>query len=402
MKRFFVAILIVMVWVAASDARPAGHKKAEPAKKQTATGGRASEKGKEPAPPYKAFIVVEANTGKVIEGENEHEKRPPASIAKLMVACIVMERLATGSVKLTDPITITKEASKIGGSQVYLKEGETFTLEELMKAMMIHSANDAAYAISEHIAGSQEEMVALMNEKAKTLGLNDTEFQSVHGLPPAKGQKEDLTSCYDLALLAREVLKYPKLIQWTSTKEDTFRDGKFILTNTNKLLTKYPGTDGLKTGFYGESGFNIVATAKKNDMRFIAVIMGSPSGVIRDNAAMEKLKKAFSQYKMLTIVKKGEVIDKDISLRDGKYKRVKGVTAKDFQYAMSVNKKGAVKKEISVFEKVPGEIKEGQKLGEVIIKMDDAVIGKVDIVSPVYIPKANLFTRFIRRLGLNI
>ena len=141
-----------------------------------------------------------------------------------MVACIVMEKLATGAVKLTDQIIVSKNASNIGGSQVYLKEGETFTLEELMKAMMIHSANDAAYAISEHVAGSIDDMVRLMNEKAKILGMKNTEFHSVHGLPPEKGEKEDLTTCNDLAILAREILKYPKIIEWTGTVTDSFQE----------------------------------------------------------------------------------------------------------------------------------------------------------------------------------
>ena len=239
-------------------------------------------------------------------------------------------------------------------------------------------------------------MVKLMNEKAKLLGLTDTEYHSVHGLPPAKGEKEDLTSCNDLAILAQELLKYPKLMEWTSTKTDSFRDGKFVLTNTNKLLTKFSGTDGLKTGYYRESGFNIVVTAKRGELRFIAVVMGSPSGKIRDDVAMEKLKKAFSQYKMLNVVKKGEVVDKDVFLVDGKYKNIKGVAEKAFLYPVPVDKKGTVKKEVFLPEKIKGEIREGQKLGEMVIKLDNDVIGKVDIVSPVYIPKANLFTRFIQ------
>ena len=362
----------------------------------------AAHQKKEAEPPYKAFLIVEANGGKTIDGANVREKRAPASITKLMVAYVVMERIATGSIKLTDRVTVSKEASKIGGSQVYLKEGEVFTLEDLMKAMMVASGNDAAYAISEYVAGSKDEMIRLMNEKAKMLGLADTVFYSVHGLPPAKGEHEDQTSCNDLAVLARELIKYPKLMEWTSIQSDTFRDGKFTLTNTNKLLGKFPGTDGLKTGYYRETGFNIVATAKRGEMRFIAIIMGSPTGKIRDAAAMEKLQKAFAQYKMLNIVKKGEVIEQDVFLVDGKYRKMKGVTGKSFLYPMAVDKKGTVKKEILLPDKVKGEIREGQKLGELVIKLDNEVIGKVDIVSPVFVPKANLFTRFIRRLGLNI
>jgi len=390
-------MLVVIFCATLAEGRLSSRKKQMFPKKPTVT-----KQVKEPEAPYKAYIVVEANSGKVLEGENIDVKRPPASITKLMVACVVMEKLATGGVKLTDRITVSKNAANIGGSQVYLKEGESFTLEELMKAMMIHSANDAAYAISEHTAGSIDGMVELMNEKAKILGMNNTEFHSVHGLPPEKGQKEDLTTCSDLAVLSRETIRYPKIIEWSGTVTDTFRDGKFVLTNTNKLLTKLPGTDGLKTGFYDEAGFNIVATAKKDNIRFIAVVMGSPSGKIRDSIAMEKLKKAFSQYKMLNIVKKGEMIDKDVFLIDGKYKKVKGVAERDFLYPMPVDKKGAVQKEMLLPEKIKGEVREKQKLGEMVIKLDNQVIGRVSIISPVYVPKANLFTRFIRRLGLNI
>ncbi len=387
----FIALSLCLVgYTAQAEARNASVKKA-PARQS-----------REAEPPCKSFIVVEAQGGKMIDGSNINEKRAPASITKLMVAYVVLGRLATGGIKLTDKITISKEASKIGGSQVYLKEGEVFTLEELMKAMMVASGNDAAYAISEYVAGSKDEMVNLMNAQAKALGLADTEFHTVHGLPPAKGEKEDTTSCSDLAVLARELLKNPRVLEWTSIQRDTFRNGTFVLTNTNKLLGKFAGTDGLKTGYYSQTGFNIVATAKRGDIRFIAVVMGSPTGKVRDSLTMEKLQKAFSQYKMMNVVKKGEVIDQDIFLVDGKYRKMKGVTEKSFLYPMEVDKKGAIMREVLLPERIKGEIKEGQRLGELVVKLNGQVIGKVNIVSPVYVPKANLFTRFIRRLGLNI
>ncbi len=395
MRKLFAVLIIASLCLAGTGyAAPAANagKKSPPAAKKT----------KQADVPYKAFIIVEADGGKMIDGADVHERRAPASITKLMVAYVVLNKLATGTIKLTDTVTVSKKASQIGGSQVYLKEGETFTLEQLMKAMMIASGNDAAHAISEYVAGSKDEMIKLMNAQAKTLGLNDTEFYSVHGLPPSKGEKEDQTSCHDLAILARELIKNPKILEWTSIQTDTFRDGKFVLTNTNKLLGKFPGTDGLKTGFYSQAGFNIVATAKRGDMRFIVVVMGSPSGKVRDMSAMEKLQKAFAQYKMISVVKKGEVIERDVFLVDGKYRKMKGVTEKGFLYPMDINKKGAITKEIVLPERVKGEIKEGQKLGELVMKLDNRVIGRVNIVSPVYVPKANLFTRFIRRLGLNI
>jgi serine-type D-Ala-D-Ala carboxypeptidase (penicillin-binding protein 5/6) len=382
----------------------AAHGKTAP--KKNAHAGKTARQAKvqaEKAEPYKAYIVVEAGSGKVLEEENSKAKRPPASVTKLMVADIVMEKLAKGEIKLTDKITASKEASKIGGSQVYLKENEEFTLEELMKATLVASGNDAAYAIAEHVAGGKDEFVRLMNEKAKALGMADTEFHSVHGLPPSKGQEEDLTTCSDLAILARDLLKYPKVLEWTSLKTEGFRDGKFVMNNHNKLLISMPGVvDGLKTGFYRETGFNVVATGKKNELRFIVVVMGSPTAKIRDGFAAERFKKAFSQYKVLNLVKKGEVIDKDIFLEDGKYRKIKGVALTNLTYPLPNDKKAAIKKEMAIPEKISGEVKENQKLGELIVKLDDEIIGKVDIVSPVYVPKANLFTRLIRKLGLNI
>ncbi len=396
MKKCFIVVLIILVFATLADARPAAKKKGNAPTKQAAKAKAVK------AEPYKAFIIVEAGTGAVIESENERARRAPASVTKLMVALVVLEKIQKGEVKLTDQITATKEASKIGGSQVYLKEGEVFTLEEMMKAIMIASANDASYAVAEHVGGSREGFVNLMNEKAKALGMADTEFHSVHGLPPSKGDKEDLTTCNDLVILAREALKYPKLLEWTSVKSEGFRNNTFIMNNHNKLLTKMPGVDGLKTGYYSETGFNVVVTVKRNDLRFIAVVMGSPSAAIRDNMAMEKLKKVYGRFKVVNVVKKGELVDKDVMLDDGKYRKVKGVAAASFLYPVAIDRKGTVKKDIVLPERIKGEIKEGQKLGELVIKFENEQIGKVDIVSPVYIPKANLFTRMIRKLGLNI
>ncbi|MBP8626672.1 MAG: D-alanyl-D-alanine carboxypeptidase [Syntrophorhabdales bacterium] len=395
MKRLIVIALALIFCASFAHARAAVH--GTPHKKNQ----QASAQKK--VAPYKAFIVTEATTGKMLEGENIHEKRPLASITKLMLTYVVIDKLNKKEINLTDKITVSKEASKIGGSQVYLKEGEVFTLEDMMKAVLIASGNDAAYTVAEFVAGSKDEFVGLMNEKAKALGMNDTEFYSVNGLPPSKGEKEDVSSCHDLAILARELLKYPKIIEWTSTSREEFRNGRFIMNNHNKLLAKMPGiVDGLKTGYYREAGFNIVATGQKNGLRFIVVVLGSPSAKIRDEIAIEKFKRAFSQYRIINLVKKGEVIDKDIFLIDGKYRKIKGVANASFSYPVTNDKKDLIKKEIDVQEKVKGEVREGQKLGEVIIRLDNNVIARVDIVSPVYVPKANLFTRFIRRLGLNI
>jgi serine-type D-Ala-D-Ala carboxypeptidase (penicillin-binding protein 5/6) len=396
LRVFTTLLLIILLSVCLTEARGTPQKKGAPPVKGQA---RAAKEAPETC---KAFALMEASSGKTIEGENVTMKLPPASITKLMVALIVMEKLAKNEIKLSDPITVSKAASRIGGSQVFLKEGEIFTLEELMKAMMISSANDAAYAIAEHLGGSKEEFVKLMNERAKSLNMAESEFHSPHGLPPSKGEAEDLVSPKDLLILSSELLRYPKILEWTSTKSEGFRGNTFTLNSTNKLLGSMPEVDGLKTGYYRQAGFGIVATAKRGDLRFVAAVMGCPTSKERNRFVAEKLKSAFARYRMVQVVRQGEVIDKDIPLEDGKFRKTKGVAAKAFSYPLPTGKKEILRKEIVVPAKIKGEIREGQKLGEIVIYFDKDVIGKVDIVSPVYIPKANVFTRLVRKLGLNL
>ena len=401
MKKCLVVVFIILFCTGLVYGRQVSHKKLRAPKKTTAH-TKAAKAIIVKEEPFKAYLVMEARSGKVLEGENIHLKRAPASVVKLMVAYVVLEKLSKGEVKLTDSITISKESSKIGGSQVYLKEGETFTLEQLMKAVMVASANDGADAVAEHIAGSKEAFIQLMNQKAKTLNLNDTEFHSVHGLPPSKGQQEDLSSCNDLAVLARELLKYPKILEWSSIKSEGFRNGQFIMNNHNKLLLRMPEVDGLKTGYYRETGFNIVATAVRNDLRFIVVVLGSSHARTRDNFVSEKVKSSFARYKTLDLVKKGEIIDKEIILPDGEPGKIKGIAGANFSYSIPIDKKGTASREPRITEKLKGEIKRDQKLGELIVKFDNEVLGKVDIVSPVAVQKANLFKRLIRKLGIHI
>ena len=401
MKKCLVIGLIILFWAGLVQGRPVAHKNVRASKKaaaQVKTTKTAAVKEE----PYKAYLVMDARSGKVLEGENMRLKRAPASVVKLMVAYVVLDKLSRGELKLTDTITISKDNSKIGGSQVYLKEGETFTLEQLMKAVMVASANDAAHALAEHISGSKDAFIALMNQKAKALNLADTEFHSVHGLPPSKGQQEDLSSCSDLAVLARKLLKFPKILEWTSIKTEGFRNDQFTMNNHNKLLFRMPEVDGLKTGYYRETGFNIVATAVKKDLRLIVVVLGSSRARTRDNFVLEKFKTVFSQYKTLDLVKKGEIIEKEIILTEGEPGKIKGVAGANISYSIPIDKKGTVTREIRVAEKLNGEIKQGQKLGELVVKFDNEIAGQVDIVSPMAVSKANWFKRVIRKLGIRL
>jgi len=399
MRRWILVLVLLLFTVTPAHGRTAPQKKARPQSPAPQAQTKETQNQEEP---YKAYVVMEGSTGKILEGANTHLRWPPASITKLMIALLVMEKLSANEIKLTDTITASRDASKMGGSQVFIKEGETFTLEELMKAMLVASANDAAYAIAEFIAGSKDKCVDLMNEKAKALNMADTEFRSVHGLPPSKGEEEDLTSPEDLATLARHLVKHRKLLEWTSARSEPFRDSTLVMINHNKLLGKMSSIDGLKTGFYRKCGYNIVATAKKGDLRLIVVVMGSPAAKVRDEMVEEKVKKYLPLYEMVPIVKKGETIDRQIVLTEATQRKLKGIASDGFSYPVLIKMKSSIKKEINLPEKVGGEIKQGQKLGELVVKLDEEVIGKVDIVSPTAIPKAGFFSRWLRKLGISL
>lgn len=397
MKKWLIALLLGALVISPGWAKePVSKKKAPPAKAVKTPVPKPAAKpapAPEPQEPYKAFIVVEAHTGRILEGENTHLALPPASITKLMLAAVVLDKLDSGQIKLDDRVTVSAEASGMGGSQVFLKPGESFTLEEMMKAVMVASANDAAYAVAEFAAGSREAFVELMNKKAEKLGMTDSRFYSMHGLPPSAGQEPDLSSCADLALLARELLNRPKLLEWTALKTEPFRDGTLVMQNHNRLMNRFAGMDGLKTGFYREAGYSLVATAKRNNLRLIAVVMGSPAAKVRDGVADEKLKKYFSLLELATVIKKGDAVDKQVALPDGKQKSIAPVAAADFAFPLARDKKKLLTKDIDLPDQVKGEVKQGQRLGEMVIRFNNEVVGKVDLISPVHVPKAGFFSR---------
>jgi serine-type D-Ala-D-Ala carboxypeptidase (penicillin-binding protein 5/6) len=248
-------------------------------------------------PAYIGAIVVDAASGRTLFEDQADAAGHPASVVKLMDMLIILERIEAGTVKLTDPVTITAEASQIGGSQVYLKEKEVFSVDELLYAMMIQSANDAATALAIHVAGSKDAFVDLMNQHAQGLGMRSTLFHSVHGLPPGKGQEHNVSSARDLAVLSLALLKHPDILRYTSARERPFRPSAkepFIMRTHNHLLGYFDGCDGLKTGYYTEGGYTIVATAQRNGTRVVAVVVGSPTRPERDAKAKELLTRGFA------------------------------------------------------------------------------------------------------------
>lgn len=243
--------------------------------------------------PYIGAIVVDADTGRVIFDDNADGIGYPASVVKLINMLIILERVQQGTIRLTDTVTVTAESVNVGGSQANLRRKETFSIDDLLYALMIKSANDAATALAIHVAGSKVAFIELMNKKAKELGMTSTHFNSVNGLPPPQGRPPDKATARDLSLLARAVLKYPVALRYTSTKFYAFRKGEFDMNNHNHLLGVVEGCDGLKTGYFSKAGYSIVATAQQNNVRLIAVVLGSRYRQTRDRQAKALLAESF-------------------------------------------------------------------------------------------------------------
>jgi D-alanyl-D-alanine carboxypeptidase (penicillin-binding protein 5/6) len=272
------------------------------------TGSGRAAIGVRSADPYLGAIVVDAQSGAVLFEDKADEPGYPASVIKLMVSLLIEERVKAGLMALTDSVQVTPEAAAIGGSQVYLDPKETFPVEELVAALVIHSANDAAAALAIHVAGTRNAFVDQMNKRAAELGMKATRFHSVHGLPPAAGQEPDVSTARDLSMLAREVLlKHPDVTRFSSQQNRPFRNGAFTLRNPNHLLGTYTGCDGLKTGYFKAGGFSIVSTAQRNGRRVIAVVVGCADRKVRDATAMDLLSKGFlAQEKLPVAVVAGE------------------------------------------------------------------------------------------------
>ena len=252
--------------------------------------------------PYIGAITIDAATGRVLFEDHADDQGYPASVQKLMTLFVILDKVSQGAVKLDESVRVTVEASKIGGSQVYLDPKESFPVEDLLYALIVRSANDAAVLLATHVAGSKDAFVDLMNKKALELGMKNTTFHSVHGLPPTIGQEPDVTTARDLATLGRAlILKHPEALKYTSTTRRGFRNNTFIMMNHDHLLVSFPGCDGLKTGYFTQAGYSIVATAARNNARIITVVLGAAKGpnpshpnAARDARAAELMNKGFA------------------------------------------------------------------------------------------------------------
>jgi serine-type D-Ala-D-Ala carboxypeptidase (penicillin-binding protein 5/6) len=346
------------------------------------------------AEPYAAALLMEPETGTVMFENNPHKVWPTASLAKMMIAMIVARKLADGSLKLDDRITTSRNAAAMGGSQVYLKEGETFSLDDMMKAIMVHSANDASVAVAQYIGGSTDAFVVMMNQEAARLGMKDTHYYSVHGLPPAPGQQADVSSAWDEALLARALIGYPQVMRWASIDTAPFRAGAFILRNTNHLVRTFPGCDGLKTGFYYAAGFNVVATAHRDGMRLIAVVLGSPRKGENFSSAAALMAKGFADYRMRVVGKQGTPIDQALAVSGGAVASFKPVWGRSLSVLQNRGGDTAIKIEFQLPASLPAPIRAGAQVGVGQAVSGGKVLASAPLLAPAAIaPRPSLMQR---------
>ena len=396
----FIAVSIVAA-LTASKAEAARHRHAA-AKAASASSDEESAQSSSSKEnvQYAEACIMEPVTGTVIFEADDHKPWPTASLAKMMLMYIVAQKLDDGSLKLTDQITTSRKAAQMGGSQVYLKEGETFSLDDMMKAVIVHSANDASTAVAEYIAGSTDAFVQLMNQKAAELGMKDSHYYSVHGLPPVAGEQPDVASAYDQALLARALIKYPQILKWSAIDTEPFRNGTFVLRNTNHMVRTYQGCDGLKTGFYDKAGFNVVATAKRGDLRLIAVVLGTTHKLTNFKMASELMSQGFLNYDMHAIAKKGQPANQTIAISNGAVASFRPVWAGDAAFFV---KRGEADKTIKVDYKLPATIsapiKAGQQVGSADLIENGRPVTTIALVAPsdVAAQKSSLVGRLLSR-----
>ena len=332
-----------------------------------------------------AAILIDQDTGTVLYEHNSHEKLRPASVTKVMTILLIMEAIDSGQLKYTDKISCSANASNMGGSQIWLDETEELTVDEMLKAICVVSANDCVVAMAEHIAGSEEAFVTKMNEKAKELGMNDTTFKNAHGLD----EDGHLTSAYDIALMSRELLsKHPDITKYTTIWMDSLRDGKSQLVNTNKMIKTYNGATGLKTGSTSLALYNLSVSATRDGFNLIGVIMKAENSKVRFAEAKQLLDYGFNTYTYKQFAKKDEIVN-SIDVEKGVLDTVNVVYENDARSLVKKGEEDRIEQDIMLDMKINAPISKGQKLGEVVYTLDGNEVGKVALVAEDEVKKLN-------------
>lgn len=340
----------------------------------------------------KSAVLMEASSGKVLYAKNMDEALPPASVTKVMTLLLVMEAIDSGKLAYTDTVTASANAASMGGSQIFLKEGESMTVEELLKSVVIASANDAAVALAEHIAGSETAFVAKMNERAAELGMKSTHFENTNGLDDTV--TNHVTSAYDIAVMSRELIKHRKILEYSSIWMDTIRNGSFGLTNTNRLVRFYNGATGLKTGSTSKAKFCISATACRDGMDLICVIMAAESRDVRNEEAKRLLDWGYANYELY----RSETADINGIKVVGGTESETSARYGDFTCVVKKGESGKVQKSVKVPDKLPAPTREGDVIGSVEFTVEGDVIGRCDVVCISSVPKITFWELFGRVL----
>lgn len=342
--------------------------------------------------PAKAGILIEAESGRVLFARNEDQKLPPASVTKVMTMLLIMEAVDNGRAKLSEKIVTSPFAAGMGGSQVYLREGEVLTLDKMLEAIAVVSANDASAAVAEHLYGGTEEFIAAMNRRARELGAKNTNFVNETGLP----DPQHYMSVADVALISRKlIVDHPRILDYTSIQTDSIRGGAFVLHNTNKLLGEFRGADGLKTGHTEEAGFCLAATAKRSGLRLISVIFGAKSNRERLQVTRTMLESGFRNYERVVITKKGESMGEvRIPEAAGKTPLILG---KELSAVVKREEAGRVKRSIRL-NKVKAPLPQGAVVGRAILTVGKSKVGEAPVITAQKVNRANIFVRIWREI----
>ena len=328
-------------------------------------------------------ILIEQNSGQILYSHNIHEKLHPASVTKIMSLLLIMEALDSGKITLETQIPCSENASNMGGSQIWLDPRETLSVNDMLKAIAVVSANDCVTAMAEYLGGSTENFVKMMNEKAKELGMNDTNFVNCHGLD----EDDHLTSAYDIALMSRELLtKHPQITNYTTIWTDSLRDGKSALSNTNKLVRNYSGCTGLKTGSTSKALFNLSASATRNDLSLIAVVMKAPTSAIRFSNASALLDYGFNTFSYKSFAMQGEIL-KPINITKGTFETVNVIFETSPSFLIKKGEESNITYEITLPESISAPIIQNQQLGTISYYLNNEKIGEINLIAEKSIQK---------------
>ena len=331
-------------------------------------------------------ILIEQNSGQILYGYNIHEKLYPASVTKVMSLLLIMEALDSGKITLETQIPCSSNAASMGGSQIWLDTTETLSVHEMLKAIAVVSANDCVVAMAEYLGGTEDGFVQMMNEKAKELGMNDTTFKNCHGLD----EDGHLTSAYDIALMSRELLKnHPKITEYSTIWMDTLRNGESTLSSTNKLIRNYSGCTGLKTGSTSLALFNLSASATRDNLSLIAVVMKAPTSALRFSNATSLLDYGFNNYSYKSFGEQGEIV-KSVAVQNGVSKEINAVYETSPSFLIKKGEENNINYEINLKDNIKAPVTQGQLLGTIKYSINDSELGTVNLIAETSIEKLGL------------